>query len=124
VIIFGEVMSLPVSRDMVLDPGTFGGSKVCHVIVDMMNHGVISIREKHKVLSLINDVNIGAKYLSEVSHPGVRNHAMRLTQEHYIAVIDKKDYPDKFKSHLKNVINSIFKKNLVKAMRVEQAIAR
>jgi hypothetical protein len=118
-------MSLPVSRDMVLDPGTFGNSKACHVLVDMMNQGMIPVREKHKVLSFINDVNISAKYLMEIRHEGVRNQAISLAQRHYVAAVDRRElYPEKFKSHLKNVVNSIFRKSEEKVMRVDRAIAR
>lgn len=117
-------MSLPVSRDMVLDPGTFGGSRACHVIVDMMNKGMIPVRDKHKVLSLINDINICAKHLSEIRHVGVRSQMMKLAQDHYIqAVNTRESYPEKFKSHLKNVVNSIFRKSEERAMRVDRTIA-
>jgi hypothetical protein len=113
-------MSLPVSRDMLLDPGTFGNSPACHVVVQMMNEGLIPIRDKHRVLSMMNDVGNSAKHLSEVRHPGVRNQAIELSRDYYCSRVELMPYHDKFKSHLKNVIHHIYKKNLERVMRVDR----
>lgn len=115
-------MSHAWSKDMVLDLGTFGNSPACHIVVEMMNAGLIPVLDKHKVLSMLNDVAISAKYLSEVSHLGVRNQATRLSRDFYCLRVDQMPYIDKFKSHLKNVIHHFYNRNLEKAMRADQTI--
>lgn len=117
-------MSLPVSRDMVLDSSTLGNSPACHIVVQMMNDGIIPIHDKHKVLSIMNDVSNSAKHLSEVSHVGVRSQAVQLSRDYYCSRVDQMPYHEKFKTHLKSVIQYFYKKSLEKVMRVNRTIAR
>lgn len=97
-------MSLPWSRNMKLDPGTFGGSPACHVLVDMMNNDVIPVQEKHRVLSFINSAIIHFQALSDIKSYGIRSYAMNLMRDDLFAKIDRMAYPEKFNSHLKNVL--------------------
>ena len=112
-------MSRPWSKDIVVDKGTFGSTKACHVLADMMNQNMIEIYEKHKVLSLINDATVCFKNLAMVPHPGIRQRVMMTSRELYYQNIDRRPYPQIFKDHFKNVINAICMKNLEKSMRVD-----
>ena len=105
-------MSLPVSRDMELDPGTFGGSPACHVLVDMLNKNVVPIRDKHKILSFINKATWHFKCLSVIEDQSVKTRAMTLVKADIFANVEKMPYPDKFKSYLKNVIYHHFRRYL------------
>jgi hypothetical protein len=105
-------MSLAWSKDMELDPGTFGGSPACHILVDMMNHNMIPIREKHRVLSFINDATYQFKWLSTVKDYSVKERAMVLMRDDILSRVDQMPYPPKFNSHLKNVITHHFRRYL------------
>lgn len=105
-------MSKAWSKDMTLDSGTFGGSPACHILVDMMNNNVISVAEKHRVLSFINDATYQFKWLSTVKDYGVKERAMVLMRDHLLARVDHMPYPPKFNSHLKNVITHHFRRYL------------
>ena len=98
-------MSRAWSRYMVLGPGTFGETKACHILVDMMNNNVISVFEKHRVLSFITDAIFKFNGIATIEESSVREHAMALMKEHYFSSIARMSYPDKFRSFLKNVIN-------------------
>ena len=108
-------MSKAWSKDMELDPGTFGGSPACHILVDMMNHNVIPVMEKHRVLSFISNVIYHFKELSKVEARGVRIRVMVLMKEDYFAKIDQMPYPAKFNSYLRNVVAYYFRRYLKEA---------
>lgn len=105
-------MSLPWSRDMKLDPGTFGGSPACHVLVDMMNNNVIPVSEKHRVLAFINSVILHFQALADIKSYGVRTYAMTLVRDDFYARVDQMPYPAKFNSHLKCVLAHHFRRYL------------
>jgi hypothetical protein len=105
-------MSKAWSRDMQLDPGTFGGSPACHVLVDMMNNNIIPVFEKHRVLSFINRATNDFKWISLIPHVGVKNRAMAMMRDSFYERIDKMPYPEKFNSYLKNVITHHFRRYL------------
>jgi len=105
-------MSKAWSRDIVVDPGTFGGTKACHVLADLMNQNVISVFEKHRVLSFLNDATIQFKWLSTISFQPVRDRAMDLMLQDLQDRIERMDYPTKFKSYMRNVIRHMYRKNL------------
>ena len=108
-------MSLAWSKDMELDPGTFGGSPACHVVVDMMNHDVIPISEKHRVLSFVSSAIWHFKCLSIIKDYGVKERVMILMRDDILSRIDQMPYPAKFNSHLKNVITHHFRRYLKEA---------
>lgn len=108
-------MSLPWSRDMKLDPGTFGGTPACHVVVDMMNHDIIPIQEKHRVLSFISSAIFSFKSLSVIEDYGVKERVMVLLRNDLLTKIDQMPYPPKFNSHLKNVLAHHFRRYLKEA---------
>lgn len=108
-------MSKPWSRDMKLDPGTFGGSPACHVLVDMMNNNVIPVSEKHRVLSFIGSAIWHFKSTSIIRDKGVRERVMVLLRNDIYSKIDQMEYPTKFNSHLKNVIAYHFRRFLEEA---------
>jgi hypothetical protein len=98
-------MSKTYSKDVVLDPGTFGGTKACHVLAEMMNQNVISVFDKHKVLSFINKVIYDFNAIATITYSGVRGRSMMLMKDHYIVRAEQMPYPEKFISFMKNVIN-------------------
>lgn len=108
-------MSKAWSKDILVDPGTFGGSPACHIIADMMNQNVISVFEKHRVLSFINDAIYQFKWIGTIKDTGVKERAMVLMRDDLFARIDKMDYHPKFLSHLKNVITYHFRRFLKEA---------
>lgn len=104
------------SKDMKLDPYTFGKSRACEVVVAMMNENVIPVYEKHRVLAFILASNLYFKEISEVSNKRIIVKLMDLFKRDTLAKVEKMPYPDKFKSYLKNVISYIYKSNLKKAI--------
>lgn len=109
-------MSKGQNRDIWVDPTTFGASKACRILADMMNQNVISTYEKHKVLSFISHVIHkfhGTSYIPVDVYPEVREQVMLLVRDDFLARADKMPYPPKFITFLKNVIcyqhNSIIK---------------
>lgn len=105
-------MSTPYSKDVKLDPGTFGASPACHVLVDMMNKNFIAIGDKHKVLSFVNDANTQMKWISTISYKPAMERALSLLREDLITRASQMPYEAKFKTYLKNVICYFYKKTL------------
>jgi|SRR5579885_3644428 len=105
-------MSKAWSKDMVVDPGTFGGTRACHVLADLMNQNVIPVFEKHRVLSFLNDATIQFKWISTISFQPVRERSMQLMLEDLQTRIGEMDYPTKFKSYMRNVVRHMYRKNL------------
>ncbi len=97
-------MATTFSKDVILDPHTFGGTKACEVLVDMMNHHVISIFEKHKVLSFMNRIIYQFHEISFIPSKGVREHVMFIIRDENINRINQMPYPIKFRSYMKNVV--------------------
>lgn len=100
------------SKDLKLDPYTFGNSKACEVLADMMNKGMIPVFEKHRVLSFITGASRVFKEISSIENKGVGFLVSDLYRQSLISKIDQMPYPLKFKTYLKNVINHIYKKYL------------
>jgi hypothetical protein len=102
-------MSTPRSKDMKLNPGTFGGSPACHILVDMMNKNMIPVKEKHRVLAFINAVIIEFKAIKTIVPPpkrhGYVDNLLVRSRNYHLAYIDKWDYPEIFRTILKNVIH-------------------
>jgi hypothetical protein len=105
-------MSKPRSKDMKLDPGTFGGSPACHVLTDMMNNNLIPIVEKHRVLAFINKATYQFKWISTIQECNVKARVMLLEREDLYNRITKMSYPDKFLDFLQNVINHHYNRYL------------
>src|SRR5271170_7449106 len=110
-------MSKAWSKDVVLNPGTFGGTPACHIVVDMMNHDVISVFEKHRVLSFITYCTIAFKAVADIKHTGFRERFMFMMRDEFYKKIDTMPYPEKFNSFLKNVVNHHCRRNLKEAAR-------
>ena len=105
-------MSKPWSKDMKLDPGTFGGSPACKVLVQMMNNNIIPIGDKHRVLSFINDAIYQFKWLSSISEYRVVERSMTLMRNYLDGQAAIMPYPWPFNSHLRNVISYHHKRYL------------
>lgn len=98
-------MAKAFSKDMKLDLGTFGGTKACHILVEMMNQDVIPVFEKHRVLSFIADATLKFNGVATITTQSIRHQAMCLMKDYYLNRIGGMSYPEKFKSFLRNVIN-------------------
>jgi hypothetical protein len=105
-------MSKAWSRDVVVDPGTFGGTRACHVLADLMNQNMISVFEKHRVLSFLNDATIQFKWIATIEFKPVMERNMDLMLHDLTGRIEHMDYPPKFKSYMRNVIRHMYRKNL------------
>lgn len=108
-------MSKAWSKDIWVDPGTFGRSPACHIITDMMNKDVIPVFEKHRVLSFIADAIYQFKWISTIEDTGVRERSMILMRDDLFSRIEKMDYNPKFLSYLRNVIAYHFRRFLKEA---------
>ncbi len=105
-------MSTPWSKDVILDPGTFGNSRACHILVDMMNQNVIPVFEKHRVLAFITHATHNFNGISDITDLGVRYKVMYMMRDHYWSLIEKMNYSPKFLSYLRNVINYLARRAL------------
>lgn len=105
-------MSKAWSRDVWVDPHTFGGTKACEVLADMLNNNVVGIYDKHRILAFITDVTIQFKYISYIPHSSVRERSMLLMKEDLFKRIENMEYGIKVKSYIKNVVAHHYRKNL------------
>lgn len=105
-------MSKAWSKNIWIDPSTFGTSPACHILADMMNKDIISALEKHRVLSFINCAINSFKCISSIKDQGVRERVMVLMRDDLFARINMMIYHPKFLSHLKNVISYNFRRFL------------
>lgn len=91
-------------KDSPVAEGTIGGTEAARVLEDMMNGGVVSVKEKHKALSLIATATYCFKCLLDITDPAVRTHCFQMMRNHYIQQIEENRFPKSFTSHLKNVM--------------------
>lgn len=98
--------------DIVIDPGTFGNSKACHCLVDMMNDNVISVYEKHRVLAFITNATHHFRGVSHIPHKGIREATNKMWLDLFLNRIDERSYPAKFTTFYKNVIYYLSRKYL------------
>ena len=103
------------SRDMVLNPGTFGGTPACHILVDILNANVVRVGDKHRILSFITTATYNFKWLSVIPQEGVKYRAMTLMRDEFYSRIDTWTYPEKVKSLTKNVVNHHYRRYLKEA---------
>lgn len=106
------------TREVFVAPHTFGGSKACEILADMMNQNVINTCEKHRVLSFINSVINQFNAVAYIPYQGVRMKAMTLIRDEIFLKVDKMSYPAKFINFLKNVISHHYRRALKGADRV------
>lgn len=98
-----------------MNPGTFGGSPACHILVDMLNANMVPPFEKRRVLAFIGSATFNFKWLSIIPQLGVKYRAMTLLRNEFYARIDLWTYSEKVKSLTKNVINHHYRKYLKEA---------
>lgn len=111
-------MSKAWTKDIKIDPGTFGGSRACHILVEMMNENLIPIYEKHRVLAFINSMNIEFKAIATIKTSGrhhVRETVMLRSRDFYLERIEKMSYPLMFRTVLMNVVHYKCRKFLKEA---------
>jgi hypothetical protein len=101
--------------DCILNPGTFGGTKACHHLVDMMNANVVPPFEKRRILSLIASATYNFKWLSIIPEFGVKYRTMTLMRDDIYARIEKWTYDEKVKSLTRNVINHHYRRYVEEA---------
>lgn len=105
-------MSKAWSKDMVIEPHTFGGTKACEVLADLMNQNIVSAYEKHRTLAFINKgirMYHGASYIPDQD---TRNNVINLIKVDINSKISLMPYPIKYISYLKNVMAHYYRKAL------------
>ena len=110
-------MSKAFSNNPVLNPGTFGGSPACHILVDMMNKDMISVYQKRRVLAFITSICMEMKSISTIGDHSIRERLMNRSRDYYVERVDAMPHPSIFNSLLKNVIHYFSKKYLREAAR-------
>jgi hypothetical protein len=105
-------MSTAWSKNIILDPGTFGGTKACHVLVEMMNRDEISIYEKHRVLSFLVDCNSQFKWIATIKNKPAMIRSMDLMLHSINSRINEFKHPEKFKTYTLNVVRYMYRRNL------------
>lgn len=100
------------TKEVWVEPHTFGGSKACEALADMINGDILTTPAKHKLLKLINCINHRAIDISFIPNKSTRIFIMSLIKQHYCSIVKEKNYPIKIQSYLYNVINYICHKYL------------
>ena len=113
-------MSKAWSKDIKLNSGTFGNSPACHILVDMMNKNMVSLKEKHRVLALITAIIYEFKAISTIKSSDkrhdVREAVMLRSRDYYLERVEKMPYPLIFtKLIIMNVIHHKCRKFLKEA---------
>ena len=93
-----------------MDHSTFGGTKACHQIVDMINSGYITPYFSTKIVSFFNDLTIALKKL-DVIDDRLRNRFLVLFKQDRVKLVDSWTIPYDAKSFIKNVIHFRFKQH-------------
>jgi hypothetical protein len=98
---------------MVISPTTFGDSKACIILVDMMNKGDISPKESRKVLCFINRVSTTLAYLQLIPD---RSYFDYVYDIYKLQILDNpkpqfSEYPLIFRTHLNTALSYLFKKS-------------
>lgn len=91
-------------KDMIIEPHTFGGTKACEVLADLMNQNIISSREKHRTLSFINKASRMYNGACQIVDKNTRYSVIHLISKDLSNKISVMSYPYKYISYLKNVI--------------------
>lgn len=97
-----------------LDPTTFGKSKACLVLVDLINQKLISQRKERKLLCLINRAALEFKLISNIPDSRAPSKIMDLVRCDFLNKIDRLGLPLKMSTFTKNVITYHADKNLKK----------
>lgn len=105
-------MSKACSKDIWVDPHTFGSSRACEILADMMNKDHISIYEKHRVLHFINEAIYQFHWVSSIKEKSVKERTVTLVRNDFFNRISNMIYSDKFKSYLRNVISHHYRKHI------------
>jgi hypothetical protein len=105
-------MSKAWSKDLHLKPNTLGKTKSCQTLVGMMNENIISSRDKHKVLSFINEMVERYRVLSLIKNSKVKAYTFEVIRKNVSNLIELMPYDEKFVSYLKNVNVYYFRKYL------------
>lgn len=108
-------MGRSVYKDVNLNPGTFGGTPACHILVDILNKNVVQPYAKHRILGFIQTATFNFKWLSVIPKYGVKERAMTMMRDEFYARIDQWTYPEKVKSLTKNVVNHHYRRYLKEA---------
>lgn len=105
-------MSKAWSKDICVEPHTFGGTKACEVLADMMNQNIVSAYEKHRTLAFINKASRMFHGAREISDNNTRNSVIELINRDITDKIDVMNYPPKYISYLKNVMAHYYRRAL------------
>ena len=96
-------MSKAWSKDLNLKLDTFGKTKACQALADMMNKNIIPSYDKHKVLSFINEMIERYQVLSSIKNSKVKNYTFDIISKNTTSLNELMPYDEKFISYLKNV---------------------
>lgn len=97
---------------MYIKPDTFGKSKVCVVLADMINSEEFTDHQKHKILSFIGHfINI-FKQLSKVKDRATKQYVLNVVKSDFVNKAKMMPYDKKFCTHLQNVIVLYYRKYL------------
>lgn len=110
-------MSKSFSTNPILNPGTFGGSPACHILVDMMNKDMVTVYQKRKVLAFITSICMEMKAIASIEDRGIREKLMTRSRDYYSDRVESMPHPSIFNSLLRNVIYYFSKKYLREAAR-------
>lgn len=86
---------------------TFGKSKACANLAQIINESQVSIFEKRKILAFINRANTIFKQISYIKDPKVKKHILRLVRDDLLntAKISKHiGLNNKIHTHINNVV--------------------
>lgn len=102
-------MSKAWSRDLFLDKNTFGSSKACHILVDLMNQNEIQTYQKHKVLSFLHQLRCDIKQTNLLKNQIFKRKILNLLLNESLQKIDNMNFSVKFTTFLKNVTHYMCK---------------
>jgi hypothetical protein len=105
-------MSRAWSKDICIEPHTFGGTKACEVLADMMNQDIVPAYEKHRTLAFINKASRMFNGATEISDKNTRNSVIELVNRDIMDKIKSMTYPPKYISYLRNVMTHYYRKAL------------
>ena len=102
------------SKDMYVEPHTFGNTKACEILADMMNNNIVSAYEKHRTLAFINKASRMYNGAFQIPDKNIRNSIFELINKDVMNKINMMSYSPKYISYLKNVMIYYYRKFLEK----------
>lgn len=108
-------MSKAWSKDIWVDPHTFGGTRACEILADMLNQNAVIGYEKHRIISFLNRAAIRLKMTATVYDNKTREYLLILVRNDLLNRVDQMKYPIDVITHLKNILHHYYRKHLEKS---------